>query len=149
MNSKRNINVKKILIVALFFFIGIISLFCLVLQIGYAVSQKNTTIKKPDYVMSDISGYLDKTELSESEYNFLYMQTGLTKIGIDRALAHGKEGKEKILDIQKDFFGKQTISPDPFAPWVCTDYIKENVTPVYLEDGDIIVTASTLFHVCE
>ena len=133
----------RVLISVFLGFVVFILIICLVLQIGYVISKNNTTGLKPNYEMTDISELLDKSNLDENDYDILYRQTGLTKIGIDRALSHGKEGKSKILSIQKNFFKNQTLSSDLFAPFMGANYIKEHVTPVYLEDGDIVVTAST------
>lgn len=99
----------------------------------------------PDYEMADISPVLEKEALTDEDYELLYKQTGLTKIGIDRALANGSVGKEKILDIQSDYFAKYEVLNDKFAPLVCTDRLDDNrvITSAYLEDGDIVVTSST------
>ena len=127
-------------------FISIVSLtlvLCLAMQIGYVVSQKNASIWKPEYSKVDISACLNQETLSESDYELLYKQTGLTKIGVDRALQHGEEGKQKILDIQNEYFSDHVVKSEPFALWRSTDYIEEKVVGIYLEDGDILVTAAT------
>lgn len=91
--------------------------------------------------MNDI---LAKSDLSDEDYSVLYAQTGLTKIGVDRLLARGTEGKRRILDIHNDYFGEYTVKTDSFFPLICTDYLAEGyISHVYLENGDILVTSST------
>lgn len=97
----------------------------------------------PDYEQADISAVLDAPE-AERDYDLLYRQTGLTKTGIDRCLKTAG-GKQRILSIQSDYFGKYTVNNGYFAPLVCTDYIDKYINHVFLEDGDIIVTSSTHF----
>ena len=141
MKSKRSaLKMIKTIFVSV---VSLIFVLCLTLQIGYVVSQKNAYVWKPEYSKVDISECLNQETLSESDYELLYKQTGLTKIGIDRALQHGEEGKQKILDIQNEYFSDHKIKSEPFALWRSTDYIEEKVVGIYLEDGDILVTAST------
>ncbi len=97
----------------------------------------------PDYARVDLTEILNKTELTDEDYSLLYDQTGLTKTGINRALARGESGKRKIKDIQNDFFEKHEVKNGKFAPLVCTDYIEKSVENIYLEKGDILITSST------
>ncbi len=104
----------------------------------------------PDYEQVDIGGILDKylvdgEELTDDDYETLYEQTGVTKIGVDRALAYGKSGRAKLLTIQEDYFTEYAVEHDKFAPLVCTDFLDDNerMTNIYLEPGDILVSAST------
>ena len=73
----------------------------------------------------------------------MYRQTGLTPIGIDRALKKGEAGKRLIKEIQEDFFKPHTVDNRQIAPYACTDYIEKHIANIYLEDGDIIVTSAT------
>lgn len=93
---KKPKNYKKILIIILLSFITFCLVICSILQIGYNITQDNAYVWKPNYAMQDISFILDKKEISDLEYQYLYEQTGLTKIGIDRALKYKTNGKEKI-----------------------------------------------------
>lgn len=124
--------------------IGTILLTALGFHIAFLVADM-IEVWSPGYDRVDISEILEKDELSEDDYNTLYAQTGLTKIGIDRALANGGEGRLRILDIQDDYFGEYKVLNDKFAPYVCTDRLDDNqvVANTYLENGDIIVTSST------
>ncbi|MDE6613048.1 MAG: hypothetical protein K2K28_00640, partial [Clostridia bacterium] len=129
--------------------LGAILLSCLAVQIGHWVSD-GIQSWRPDYEQIEIMPILNKAELTEEDYGILYKQTGLTKVGIDRALAKGKEGKQRILKIQQDFFGEYVIANETFAPWFCTDYIEghKHISTVYLENSDIFVTSSTHFSSC-
>ncbi|OLA04405.1 MAG: hypothetical protein BHW12_08945 [Coprobacillus sp. 28_7] len=93
------------------------------MEVSFRISENNSFVWSPNYEQIDIRSLLSKEELSDEDYKTLYEQTGLTKIGIDRTLEHGELGRSRVL--------------------TCTDYIKEYVRNTYLEDGDIIVTAST------
>lgn len=124
--------------------IGTILITCLGMEIAFVVADK-IECWHPDYEQRDISGILDKQELTDEDYDLLYEQTGLTRMGVDRTLAKGEQGKKRILEIQKDFFTEFEVKNDLFAPFICTDYIDKHIAYAYLEDGDIIVTSSTHF----
>lgn len=128
-------------IVAVIFAVLLIFIFtCWIL---YIISDKNIVRWRPDYEMADISAVLEKDNLTKEDYSFLYEQTGLTEIGIQRALNRGEVGKKRILKIQEEFFTEYKVKNSEFDPFMCTDYIDRYTTNIYLEDGDIIVSAST------
>lgn len=112
------------------------------LQIAFMVADE-IECWRPDYDKKDISVILDKKELTPGDYAELYKQTGVTKIGIDRALENGEAGKQKILKIQNDFFAEHNVINEYFAPLVCQDKTDRRMSYIYLEDGDIIVSSST------
>lgn len=124
--------------------IGALLIAALGLEIAFLIADK-IEVWSPDYDKIEISEILDKDELSDSDYDILYAQTGLTKTGIDRALSRGTAGKQKILEIQNEYFSEYTVLNDKFAPYVCTDRLNGNkkITNIYLENGDIVVTSST------
>ena len=99
---------------------------------------------RPDYEKREISAILDKQILSDEDYGLIYAQTGLTEIGVDRMLEK-KAGKSRILKLQEQYFAPHEVKNGFFAPFVCTDYIGEHITPCYTDYGDIIVTSSTHF----
>ncbi len=112
------------------------------LQIAFVVADK-IECWRPDYERAEISTLLDKEELSDGDYDFLFRQTGLTKLGIDRMRARGEKGIKRILSVQDDFFAEHRVQNDYFAPFVCTDFIEKHIAYSYLENGDIILTSST------
>lgn len=95
----------------------------------------------PDYAKEDISKILKKDALSSDDYELLYAQTGLTKIGIDGLLAEGKE--EKILKIQEEFFTVHEWINEPFAPFTCSDRMGVAIPLARLEEGDIIISPNS------
>jgi uncharacterized protein YycO len=103
------------------------------------------TIWKPNYEKIDLTEILNKSELTDDDYQTLYEQTGLTKIGIDRCLAYGAAGKVRINTIQDDYFADFTVKPCHFSYMTCTDRLanNEHINYTYLENGDIVVTSST------
>lgn len=121
----------------------VLLLLYLFLRIGYAISENNIRVWKPAGAPEDIAPLLEKEILTEEDYALLYRQTGLTRIGVDRARARGPIGRQRILDIQKSCFEDHGLAPDAFFLWTCTDYMEIPAVAGYLEDGDIIVTAST------
>ena len=114
-----------------------------VLQIGVWYADSSWEYWQPNYEKQDISGILSKAELSESDYETLYRQTGLTKLGID-GLRERKDEK-RILDMQDALFAKYPIHAHHFNPFTYMDLHDSSVRipMAALEDGDIIVTATT------
>lgn len=137
---KRKLSKKIIAAIVCAAVIASILLSCLGLQIAFTVAD-GIKCWRPDYAP------LSEEELIQlidnEDYDELYKQTGLTEIGIKRALAKGADGIALIKKIQEDFFAKHEVENDFFAPIICTDFIGESVANIYLEDGDILVTSST------
>ena len=137
---KRKLSKKIIVAIVCAAVIASILLSCLGLQIAFTVAD-GIKCWRPDYEQ------LSEEELMQlidnEDYDELYKQTGLTEIGIKRALANGESGKQRILQIQQDFFAEHEVENDFFAPIICTDFIEEKVANIYLEEGDILVTSST------
>ena len=110
------------------------------LEISFA-NWKKQGVWSPDYAKIEISGLLDKTELSDSDYEVLYSQTGLTRLGIDGLLANDR--KDRILQIQELYFSVERITYRSILPYVAVGYLDGYGVLCALEDGDIIVSAST------
>ena len=140
----KKLSKKIIFVIVAAAIIGTILVTCLGLEIAF-IAADNIECWHPDYDKEDISGILDKGTLTDGDYEILYAQTGLTRIGIDRMLERGINGRNRILQIQDDFFSENEVQNGPFGPFMCMDYINRNITNVYLEDGDIIITSSTHF----
>ena len=126
-------------------FIVFLALVAFGLQIAFWASDGSIRCIQPDYAMLSLDELLSKDphDLTDDDYELLYRQTGLTKIGIDRALKKGEAGKRLIKQIQDDLFNPHEVKHDQVAPYACTDYLDKNIANTYLEDGDIIVTSST------
>ncbi len=140
--KRKKLSKRIIALIVCGVFVVCLALIAFGLQIAFWISDGIKCIQ-PDYAMLDLDGYLKKEALTDDDYEVLYRQTGLTKIGIDRALEKGEAGKRRIKDIQADFFEKHTVANGQVAPYACTDYIEKHIENTYLEDGDIIVTSST------
>lgn len=125
--------------------VGCILIAAGILQIAFLIAD-GVQLWRPDYAMlteTEMRALLGKEELSDGDYKVLYEQTGLTKIGIDRALAKGAAGVRRVLNIQQNYFKDFAVINDKFAPYVCTDRIDGAAQAIYLENGDVVVTSST------
>lgn len=133
--------------VALFSVLLTLCVICLFLWIALMISDANITPYVPTAEKTDIETVLRKESLSDEDYSLLYRQTGLTKIGIDRALERGEPGIQRVLDIQRQYFTEHKVEHDNFAPLMCTDFLADgkHVRNIYLEEGDILITSSTHF----
>lgn len=114
-----------------------------VMQITVFASDARVEYVKPSYAAADITGILEKSSLSDADYETLYLQTGLTKIGVDRCMARGGEGVARIKSIQDGLFSDYTVRRDCFAPFCRAYGTGVHNACCYLENGDIIVTSAT------
>lgn len=140
----KKLSKKIIFLIVSAVIISCILIAALGLQIAFLISDK-IECWSPAYEKEDISEILDKTQLTDEDYDVLYKQTGLTRLGIDRAMQYGNAGRQRIKSIQDAYFKQYEVENDLFAPYVCTDRLAGNTCMLgcYLETGDIIVTAST------
>lgn len=110
----------------------------------------------PDYSKEDISGYLQKHNLKDEDYVFLFKQTGLTRVGIDALRESGRS--KDLLAVQERFFQKnEVVCERNFL--IFREMIKREEAPgrrvsmaddvktafPVLEDGDILLTFSSRF----
>lgn len=95
----------------------------------------------PDYQKVDLSELLNSKELSQEDYRFLFMQTGLSENALKKLLAEGKE--EQIYCIQNRLF-KETnpvCEKNSIISWEEWNEREEDwITFAELEDGDILIT---------
>jgi len=141
--GQQNIPVSKgkrffIIFLSIFFFVSSV---LGVLQLGCIYTEKSWKHFYPDYARVDLTSILKKTQLSDEDYEVLYRQTGLTKLGIDGFLERGD--LNKILRVQNFFFKKQEVSIEHFNPFTYSEKINAHAPMARLEAGDIIVTATT------
>ena len=139
--KKRKTSVKKriaVILLCVFFFacslLGITAL-------GSVYTGRTFKRFTPDYEKMDLTPILAKSVLSESDYETLYRQTGLTKLGIDGLLKENKGSR--IFEIQDFFFEEHAIKPHHFAPFTYLERIDGYAPMAVLEDGDIIVSSTT------
>ncbi len=86
-----------------------------------------------------------KTELTEkSDFEEIYMQTGLSKISAEKII--GEQGFEGLLEYQNKFFGSREIKcKSVFGFWTKSDRIKDKENEPKIADlqpGDILLTLS-------
>lgn len=132
---------KKLLIALAAFFFFVISVLAF-LQVGSMYTAKKWTHFSPDYEKADILPLLTKAERSEEEYDILYRQTGLTKLGIDDLIE--QKQIERIVEIQESFFKEHEIWVNHFNPFTYQEELKNESAPIgNVKDGDIFVTGTT------
>ena len=131
---------KRIAIILLCVFLFACSLLG-VTALGSAYTGKRLNRFTPNYQKIDLAPILDKQSLTSDDYETLYRQTGLTKIGIDGLLQANK--RARILEIQNAFFQSYEIDAYHFAPFTYIERINTYVPMAVLEDGDIILSSTT------
>ena len=97
----------------------------------------------PENEKVSINEIIEKDTLSDSDYEILYKETGLTKIGIDRLRNEGLNSL--ILDIQNDYYNDYEIKHNYGGLFLCSDEYEKGINHVILEDGDILISSSTHF----
>ena len=116
--------------------------FVLLLEIGvFALHIKKPY--SPSYQKVDISSIVLKTELSPHDYELLFDQTGLSKIGVDSLLKSGR--KDDILSIQEQYFKNHSTSNIQFSPLTCCHEMEYEAQIALLEVGDIIISPTSHF----
>ena len=141
MRNKAGKTKKKralIIILSAILFVGAVLGF---LQIGCIYTEKTWSQFCPDYEKVELMPILIKDTLTDEDYETLYRQTGLTKLGIDGLREKGR--LDRILQIQTYFFKKQTVYIKHFNPFTYTEEIKDSIPMAQLEPGDILVTSTT------
>ena len=149
MQSKKRLTIRIKALIAAGVFIAAILLSLLGFYIGYWVSDAKARVWNPSYEMlaeDELKAIYDKPELDGNDYKTLFEQTGLTRIGIDRARAKGDYGWNTVLAIQESYFKKRGVKKYRYAPLVCTEYMDGDTAElIFLEQGDIIISSSTHF----
>ena len=140
MSKAKKLSKRIIALIVAWAFKVEVSIVCIGMQIAFVVADK-IQCWHPDYAKTDIRPLLEQDEISDEDYETLYRQTGLTKLGIDRTLK--AYGIDRILSIQSDFFAEHTVTNEKFAPFICQDTIERHVSFTALENGDIVITSST------
>ncbi|MBQ7387190.1 MAG: hypothetical protein IJW03_03390 [Clostridia bacterium] len=119
-----------------------IALTLLFLESGRAVVSKSTRTWVPDYEREDISYLLDGRELTDADYELIYRQSGLTRLGVDELIEGGRI--EQILKIQDDFFASDELEVANFGLFISSfDRAKGYYAYPELKNGDIICSFST------
>ena len=96
---------------------------------------------RPDYQKTDIRAIVEKLEKTPADYEKIYEQTGLTKLGVDGFIQKGKANK--IYQIQEAYFEKPAIVRSSVGFYACLEESESVMPHCELEAGDIIVSSST------
>lgn len=119
-------------------------LLSVVLGMGLAMAVvENSARFVPSYEKTDLTPYLEKETLSEEDYELLYHQTGLTRLGVDAL-----EDRSELLDYQENFFfeGVRAHSMAAVTTPRCVLQTEEGADfyakLVPLQEGDILVTST-------
>lgn len=143
MNKRKSI-LNKIVIA-----LGSVILFVALLLTYFTIGEKTALGFEryvPNYDKMDITPILQKDALSNDDYDIVYAQTGLTRLGVDALLDNGDINK--ILEIQDAYFTSYEIADEKFGPFCHYYYLggKNGSIPITeLKNGDIIISSSTEF----
>ncbi len=129
-------------------FVAVLGFTLLGFAIAFWVSDGTAYVWTPPYDMlpeSELKAVYEKEELGDGDYELLFEQTGLTKVGIDRARQKAN-GWARVAAVQKSYFKQRGVKTELYAPLVCTDRLDgDSAEIIYLERGDILITSSTHF----
>ncbi len=136
--KKKNVG-KRLLIIflSLTIFAGSVLGF---LQLGASAQKGKLAHWVPDYAKVDIEPLLYKAERTDEEYDVLYQQTGLTKMGIDDLIGRG--AYSRILEIQDCYFTDYKVNTVEFEPFTYSQKIDGFTKLCILQEGDIIISSS-------
>ena len=134
---------KRIIAISLSVILGVFAILgALELCVVYAEKSYDQWYAYGRYEKEDISATLLKTDKTDEDYEFLYAQTGLTKLGIDGLIEKGN--LSRIYKIQDFYFEEHEVVCEPFFPYTYIETLKsDRGTFCALEEGDIIVSATT------
>lgn len=125
----------------------LVLLFALVAGVMIANSVADVNARyTPDYEKIDLAPMLEKETLTDGDYDVLYRQTGLTKIGVQAVLqdlVNTETPLSRLREFQDAFFHEQERLHETITPITQRDYYAYPAPFVPLETGDVIVTAST------
>lgn len=131
---------KRTLAVVLSVILGALAIFGL-LELSVVYSEKSWEHWSPNYAKEDISALVRRENKTEADYEFLYAQTGLTKLGIDGLTEIGDYAR--IQEIQDFYFEDHTVNCKQFYPYTFIETLESYATYARLQTGDLIVSATT------
>ena len=129
-----------IFLAVLFGIIAFLSLLCAALLIADAAVDASARVL-PSYSREDITQILEKENWSESDYNTLYLQTGLGRSALDEM----KDDAERILTFQDALFYDGELAHEEVAITTKRDIFADTnyyAPMVDLQDGDVLVTST-------
>lgn len=144
---RRKLRKRTIALIVAGCFLGVILLTFGGFYIAYGVTDAKGKTWLPDYERmpkEQLTELYNKPALSDEDYAAFYAQTGLTKVGVDRARER-TDGFSRILLLQENYFEERETIRDVYAPLICNDRTNSPAATIFLERGDIIISSSTHF----
>lgn len=148
MEKKRHVKKRIVALIVAGVFVLIVGFTALGLFIGYRLCDAHAYVWIPSYRKlpeEELRELFFKELKTDEDYKILFDQTGLTQIGIERAVLRGERGWQRVKEIQGSYFRPREVDSEEFAPFICTDHINDLSKEIYLEKGDILITSSTHF----
>lgn len=148
MEGKKRFSKRILALIIAGGFIAVIGFTLLGFYIGFWVLHKNLRSWHPGYAMlpaDELEAIYNNENLTDGDYQILFEQTGLTKIGIDRAKEQ-PNGWQRVSAVQQAYFREQGVSRYDYAPLICTEYLDSSpAKTIFLERGDILISSATHF----
>ena len=129
-----------VLLGVLFGIIAFLSLLCAALLIADAAVDASARVL-PSYERKDIAQLLERESWSESDYETLYLQTGLGRAALDEM----KDDPERILTFQDALFYDGELAHEEVAVTTKRDIFADTryrAPMVDLQDGDVLITST-------
>lgn len=129
-----------VLLAVLFGIIAFLALLCAALLIADAAVDASARVL-PSYAREDIAQLLEQESWSESDYETLYLQTGLGRAALDEM----KDDPERILTFQDALFYDGELAHEEVAVTTKRDIFADTryrAPMVDLQDGDVLITST-------
>ena len=129
-----------IFLAVLFGIIAFLTLLCAALLIADAAIDASARVL-PSYAREDIAQLLERESWSESDYETLYLQTGLGRAALDEM----KDDPERILTFQDALFYDGDLAHEEVAVTTKRDIFADTryrAPMVDLQDGDVLITST-------
>ena len=129
-----------VLLAVLFGIIAFLALLCAALLIADAAVDASARVL-PSYAREDIAQLLEQESWSESDYETLYLQTGLGRAALDEM----KDDPERILTFQDALFYDGELDHEIVAFTTKRDIFADShytAPMVDLQDGDVLLTST-------
>ena len=129
-----------VLLAVLFGIIAFLALLCAALLIADAAVDASARVL-PSYERKDIAQLLEQESWSESDYETLYLQTGLGRAALDEM----KDDPERILTFQDALFYDGDLAHEEVAVTTKRDIFADTryrAPMVDLQDGDVLITST-------
>lgn len=129
------------------------ALLCIIMYLTQTLldSQTESTAHyTPEYEKIDLTPFLQKEELTETDYNILFYQTGLAPVSIQEILSSTTDPIKELIQYQTNFFRKIQVACTPNSIITKEEYavnkegrplIVSSIAPFH--KGDILITLAS------